>query len=312
MHTELSSRWSSLLLIVDKTGYGLPKLGKNPSRAYGLFPCWSRMLCQCCVQLTYEATKLVKFAQFGKYPSIPMCFVLQKWIPHLSASLPKLYYCHSDYLIVFFWLNVCFKNVWPYGVSTASEKGCGGLGDFEVTLPCSQTSVWSRRTLEVFPSLCVSREKARQASMPTESKVKVVFGKWHSCAEKQHFPVQPHPSACGIAPWLSGASCSHWHFTQEDHKGLLCQQRTKYCQCSLMKSKKEGKARATLILGCICLFSLGSWVEKCQKSQKDIPQFLRPTLNAQSLNFIWSIDSWCEGMSVFPSGVTGGTLTWSF
>lgn len=80
---------------------------------------------------------------------------------------------------------------WPYGVRTASQKGggCGGLGDLEVTLPCLQTSVRSQRTLEVFLSVCISREKARQTSMPTESKVKVVFRKWHPYAEEQHFPV---------------------------------------------------------------------------------------------------------------------------
>lgn len=57
---------------------------------------------QCCVQLTYEATKLVRFAQLGKHPSIPQCFELQEGIPQLSASLPKLYYCHSDSLVMFF------------------------------------------------------------------------------------------------------------------------------------------------------------------------------------------------------------------
>lgn len=72
---------------------------------------------------------------------------------------------------------------------------------------------------------------------------------------------------------------------REIMKGLLCQQRTKCYQCNLMKSKKEGMARAALILGYICLVFLGSWVERWQKSQKDIPQFHRPTLNAQSLNF---------------------------
>lgn len=56
---------------------------------------------QCCGQLTYEATKLVRFAQLGKHPSIPQCFVLQEGIPQLSASLPKLYYCHSDSLVMF-------------------------------------------------------------------------------------------------------------------------------------------------------------------------------------------------------------------
>lgn len=96
---------------------------------------------------------------------------------------------------------------------------------------------------------------------------------------------------------MEQAALTGWQFTQGDHKGLLCQWRTKCCQCSLMKSKKERVVWATLSLGYICLFSLGSCVGRWQKSQKDMPQFLRPTLNAQSLNFSWSIDSWCEGMS---------------
>lgn len=48
---------------------------------------------------------------------------------------------------------------------------------------------------------------------------------------------------------------------REIMKGLLCQQRTKCYQCNLMKSKKEGMARAALILGYICLvfFRLLGW-----------------------------------------------------
>lgn len=187
-------------------------------------------------------------------------------------------------------------------MSTASQKGCGGLSDFEVTVPCRHL-----RCSSVYVSV---GEKPDKPACPPRARWKLVLG---SDIPMQDITIsQCSPSCLWNSTCPSGAGCSPWHFTQGDHKGLLCQQRTKCCQCSLVKSKKEGMASATLSLGYICLFSLGSWDERWQKSKKDIPQFLSPTLNAQSLNFSWSIDSWCEGMSVFPSGVTGGTLTWSF
>lgn len=148
---------------------------------------------QGCVQLTYTATKLVRFAQPGKHPSIPQCFVLQEGIPQLSASLPKLYYCHSDSLVVFFWLNICLflKYVYILAIWGQYSKSEGRWiwwtgwlwGDcLAYRHQCGLKEHW--RCSSVYIS-----EKARQTSMPTESKVKVVFRKWHPYAEEQHFPV---------------------------------------------------------------------------------------------------------------------------
>lgn len=110
-----------------------------------------------------------------------------------------------------FVFSICIA--WSCGASTASQQGggCDGPGDFEVTLPWSQMSVQPRRrtkyTQGVPHSLCIGREKARQASVLIESEVQAVFRRWHHQAEEQRYSVQPHSPAWGIAPCPSGAGC---------------------------------------------------------------------------------------------------------
>lgn len=113
----------------------------------------------------------------------------------------------------------------------------------------------------------------------------VVFRRWRPQAKEHPYLVHPHPPARRIAPCPSGAGCPRrLAFYPGRSHGARASAKGQVLSGQLDEEQKGGDGMSRFEQN-TCLFSVGSWVGMWQKSREDIPQFLRATLNARSLNF---------------------------